>query len=261
MDSLRSQIECVMSQNKTAYRTYGYERHLEQLGGDARMIRPVAANRREKLVTGEIMSEHRRTGADFRSSSERTGRHLHAPVRPRLHATEARQSTIRSLLDAAVQAPTAMHMEPWAFVVVQDEGTLKRYSDRAKGSWAKEAAKYRDLHAGVDAEAGKAFAEDSQAPTSASSMTRHADRHLCKTDGAVRGCRLLAGGRKPDAGCSALGLGTCCIGSAIPVLNSPDIKSELGIPADVEAVAPIIVGVPSGPTSETPRRTRRSFWN
>lgn len=26
-------------------------------------------------------------------------------------------ATIRSLLDAAVQAPTAMHLEPWAFVV------------------------------------------------------------------------------------------------------------------------------------------------
>ena len=59
----------------------------------------------------------------------------------------------------------------------------------------------------------------------------------------------------------ALGLGTCCIGSAIPVLNSPDIKSELGIPADVEAVAPIIVGVPSGPTRETPRKDPEIlFW-
>lgn len=32
----------------------------------------------------------------------------------------------------------------------------------------------------------------------------------------------------------ALGLGTCCIGSAIPALNSPEAKSELGISADVE---------------------------
>ena len=30
------------------------------------------------------------------------------------------ESTIRALLDAAVQAPTAMHTEPWAFVIVQD---------------------------------------------------------------------------------------------------------------------------------------------
>ena len=30
-------------------------------------------------------------------------------------------STIRQLLDAAVHAPTAMHLEPWAFVIVQDQ--------------------------------------------------------------------------------------------------------------------------------------------
>lgn len=57
---------------------------------------------------------------------------------------------------------------------------------------------------------------------------------------------------------SALGLGTCCIGSAIPALNSPEAKSELGIPADVEAVAPIIVGVPSGPATEVQERIRGS---
>jgi hypothetical protein len=31
-----------------------------------------------------------------------------------------------------VQAPTAMHYEPWAFVGFQNAGMLKRYSDRAK---------------------------------------------------------------------------------------------------------------------------------
>ena len=61
------------------------------------------------------------------------------------------EPTIRALLDAALQAPSAMHTEPWAFVVVQDRTMLKRISDRAKGSWVKEAAHYRDLHRPVDA--------------------------------------------------------------------------------------------------------------
>jgi len=52
----------------------------------------------------------------------------------------------------------------------------------------------------------------------------------------------------------ALGLGTCCIGSAVPALNSPAIKSELGIPADVEVVAPIIVGIPASAAVESTRR-------
>ena len=33
------------------------------------------------------------------------------------------RETIRGLIDAAIQAPTAMHVEPWAFAVVQDRVT------------------------------------------------------------------------------------------------------------------------------------------
>ncbi|HYL56473.1 MAG TPA: nitroreductase family protein [Gemmatimonadales bacterium] len=39
------------------------------------------------------------------------------------------ESTIRRLLETAVQAPTAMHLEPWAFVVIQDVALLARLSD------------------------------------------------------------------------------------------------------------------------------------
>ena len=42
------------------------------------------------------------------------------------------EDLIRELLDAAVHAPTAMHLEPWAFAIVQDKAVLKRYSERAK---------------------------------------------------------------------------------------------------------------------------------
>jgi nitroreductase len=53
---------------------------------------------------------------------------------------------------------------------------------------------------------------------------------------------------------TAMGLGTCCIGFAVPVLNSPEVKQELGIPPEVVAVAPIIVGVPAGPMAGVPRK-------
>jgi nitroreductase len=165
------------------------------------------------------------------------------------------EPTIRALLDAAIQAPTAMHSEPWVFVVVQDRMTLERISDRAKGSWSAEAAHYRDLHRGVDATLASAFAQ------------RFASPEFCVFYDAGT---LIAIGAKPlgafvAADCwlaaanlmlaaCALGLGTCCIGSAVPALNSPETKSELGIPAEVEIVAPIIVGVPSGPVLEASRR-------
>jgi nitroreductase len=52
----------------------------------------------------------------------------------------------------------------------------------------------------------------------------------------------------------AVGLGTCCIGFAVQMLNRPEVKAELGIPADVVVVAPIIVGRPSAETAGTTRK-------
>jgi len=49
------------------------------------------------------------------------------------------RSAVGSLLAAAVRAPTAVHQEPWAFLIVQDKNTLKRLSDRAKPLFAEEA--------------------------------------------------------------------------------------------------------------------------
>jgi nitroreductase len=51
----------------------------------------------------------------------------------------------------------------------------------------------------------------------------------------------------------AMGLGTCCIGFAVPMLIRAEVKAELGIPPDVVAVAPIIVGVPKEEAAQTSR--------
>ena len=164
------------------------------------------------------------------------------------------EATVRSLLDAAVQAPTAMHAEPWAFVVVQDRAVLERISDRAKGSWAKQADHFRDLHASVDATVAKAFAERLASPDfclfyDASTLIAIGARPLGPF--VTADCWLAAENLMLAA--SALGLGTCCIGSAVPALNSAETKSELGVPADIEIVAPIIVGVPGGPAAAVSR--------
>jgi hypothetical protein len=53
---------------------------------------------------------------------------------------------------------------------------------------------------------------------------------------------------------SAHGLGTCPIGLAVAALNSPQWKKELGAPAELTAIAPIIVGKPVGATPPMPRK-------
>ncbi|MEO6118296.1 MAG: nitroreductase family protein, partial [Methylotenera sp.] len=48
------------------------------------------------------------------------------------HTRKVDKVTISALLEAAVRAPTAIHQEPWAFVIIQDMELLKYLSDRAK---------------------------------------------------------------------------------------------------------------------------------
>src|ERR1700693_2758366 len=42
------------------------------------------------------------------------------------------KNPVQTLLEAAVRAPTAMHEEPWAFVILQNRQTLRQLSERAK---------------------------------------------------------------------------------------------------------------------------------
>jgi nitroreductase len=44
----------------------------------------------------------------------------------------------------------------------------------------------------------------------------------------------------------ARGLGTCPRGVGVRVRGTTEAKADVGIPAEQEVVAPIIVGVPSG---------------
>ena len=158
------------------------------------------------------------------------------------------QATIRNLLDAAVWAPTAVHEEPWAFVIVQDMAALKSLSDRAKTIFAAEARR--------------------NPPGQASHLLEILDKPdfnifynagtliiICgrpKGSFVVADCWLAAQNLLLAA--HAMGLGSCVIGFAVAALNTPEIKTELGIPAECSAIAPIIVGVPSG---EMPPSTRK----
>jgi nitroreductase len=145
-----------------------------------------------------------------------------------------------------VHAPTALHAEPWAFAVVQDKAALARYSDLAKGNWAREAGEYRDLHAAGDPDLARAFATRMASPDfnifyDAGTLVVICAKPLGPF---VAADAWLAAENLMLAAC-ALGLGTCRIGSAVPVLNSPQVRAELGIPPDYAVIAPIIVGVPA----------------
>ena len=141
------------------------------------------------------------------------------------------ESDVRALIQAAVRAPTALHEEPWAFVVIQNRDRLRRYSAMAT---ANEPALPPGFNIFYDAETLVVI--------------------CARPKGAfVTADCWLAAQNLMLAACER-GLGTCPIGLAVPVLNRPDVKAELAIPADVTAVAPILVGVPRDDAPATARK-------
>jgi nitroreductase len=158
------------------------------------------------------------------------------------------QAVIRSLLDAAVHAPTAMHEEPWSFAVIQDKKLLDRLSESAKKNVSSEAQ-------GSTSDQAKHTLHVVDKP----------DFHVFYNAGTliviysklegpfvVADCWLAAENLLLAA--CAQGLGTCVIGFAASTLNTPEWKAELKIPAGMTAIAPVIVGVAAGETPPVPRK-------
>lgn len=156
----------------------------------------------------------------------------------RTYAAEpVEEAKIAVLLDAAVHAPSAMNVQPWGFAVVQDKGRLKRYSDMAKEL----------LLERMDHPKSKQY----------EGMLRDPEFNIFYDANTLIVICATARGTYTDADCWLAaenlllaacneGLGSCCIGFAVPVLNTETVKRELNIPAAGAAVAPVIVGYPRG---------------
>ena len=157
-------------------------------------------------------------------------------------------ATIQTLLDAAVRAPTAMHEEPWAFVVVQDQPLLQRLSDLAKPLFVEE-ARHRKAQ-GANPSFDHFTRPDFNIFHGASTLIIICAKPLGPF---VAADCWLAAENLMLAAC-AMGLGSCVIGSSVAALNIHKVKTELGIPDEYSVIAPIVVGVPSGETNPAARK-------
>ena len=181
---------------------------------------------------------------------------IHARHAVRSYApTPLDEATVRALLDAAVHAPTAIHLEPWAFVVVQDRKLLRQISDRAKALIASETSN-RPPHVASTMPAASAFVQMLARPDfnlfyDAGTLIVICARPL--SDFVVADCWLAAENLMLAA--CAMGLGSCVIGAALRALSLDEVKADLGIPREVTPIAPIILGVPDVTAIvPTPRR-------
>jgi nitroreductase len=158
------------------------------------------------------------------------------------------RNTVLTLLEAAVRAPTAMHEEPWAFLIIQNINILKQLSDRAKPLFVEEMRQRNTskLHLSF-----KHLAEpDFDIFHGASTLIIICAKPLGPF--AVADC-WLAAENMMLAACE-LGLGSCVVGSSASVLNIWKVKAELGIPEDYTVIAPIVVGVPLEETAASSRK-------
>lgn len=156
------------------------------------------------------------------------------------------RAMIEDLLQAAVQAPSAINQQPWAFAVIRGRRRLEKYSGRAKDHLLAILPQILDLHQRADTLARDDYNVFHHAGTLIVICAKPALHH------AADDCFLAAQNLMLAA--HGMGLGTCPIGFVRPWLNLPEIKMELGIPEDCSAVMPVVVGFPAEVPAPVPRK-------
>lgn len=162
------------------------------------------------------------------------------------------KATLRQLIDAAIQAPSAVNEQSWSFTVVQDRRLLERISTQSKDYMLRQplpalhSSHFRQLLQKPE------FDIFYHAPALIVISSPTQDRW------AIENCSLAAENLMLLA--CGLGLGTCWIGFAQSWLGTPEGKTALRLAARYLPVAPIIVGRPVSPAPPVPRKEPDIIW-
>ncbi len=156
---------------------------------------------------------------------------------------------VERLVEAAVLAPSAMNRQPWAFAALLGTQRLRELSTQAQ----KAALQF--------------LLADS--PLRSHALDPHFELFhgaaalvvVCATDEESQSsedCCLAAENLMLAA--HAAGLGSCWIGFARPWLAQDEVKHQLGIPALLHPVAPIVIGRPKLRPEGPVRNPAKIIW-
>jgi nitroreductase len=154
---------------------------------------------------------------------------------------------LTTLFNAAIQAPTAMHEEPCTFCVIQDPGLLQRISHDAKQLILTKGSEQRNF-----SKHAFEIAQNPEFQIFYNSTTLVLICSKFRGQFAQADCWLAAQNLMLAA--YAHGLGSCVIGLAVEILNTPQWKRELNIPGEVDIIAAIILGKSSHDGAQVPRK-------
>ena len=156
-------------------------------------------------------------------------------VREYSDAPVARE-TIERLAGAAILAPSAMNLQPWAFAAMLDRDAISGYAKRIK-DWLlanfSQTSLPPSLRTLIEPESYNVL---HNAPAMVLVLAKSKEPQACE-DCCLAAENLMLAARDG-------GLGTCWIGLSRPWFNLPSTKRELGLPEQYEVVAPIILGQP-----------------
>lgn len=163
-----------------------------------------------------------------------------------------KRDTLLELIDAAVQAPSAMDEQPWHFTVITDKALLARMSQSAKAQLLAASAQ------GPHIDHIREMLSDPKFNifyNASALVIISAPRTL---QWAVEDCALAAENLMLAA--HARGLGTCWIGFAQAWLDTPEGHTATGLDESLLPVAPIIVGIPKNIPPHADRRKAQVQW-
>jgi nitroreductase len=162
------------------------------------------------------------------------------------------EQTIRGLIDAAIQAPSAVNQQPWRFSVIRSRSLLDRISHEAK---------IYMLATTAPGQLSEQLLSHLRNPefqifyhASALVVISAANAGLW----AVEDCALAAQNLMLTA--FAAKLGSCWIGFAQKFLGTEVGKSLIECPSEWAPVAPIIIGHPAAAAVPVPRKEPLIKW-
>jgi len=162
------------------------------------------------------------------------------------------ESALRAVIDAAVQAPSAVNEQSWSFCVVRDKALLAQISDRAK------AHMLASTHTGLLSHHFETILSDPHFDIFYNAPALIVISAPQTSPWRVENCALAAENLMLAA--RGLGLGTCWIGFAQQWLHTPEGRSLLDLPPGHEPVAPIIIGRPQAQPPVVARKSPDIRW-